>query len=105
MKRFFNSRETLVTDSLDGLLRSSMGQHLCRLDGYPDIRVVLRKDRNPDHVAVISGGGAGHEPTHAGFVGAGMLDAAVCGSLFASPSVDAILAGILPLPARRAACW
>ncbi|MBS1015946.1 dihydroxyacetone kinase subunit DhaK [Acetobacter persici] len=100
MKRFFNSRETLVTDSLDGLLRSSMGQHLCRLDGYPDIRVVLRKDRNPDHVAVISGGGAGHEPTHAGFVGAGMLDAAVCGSLFASPSVDAILAGILAVTGK-----
>lgn len=95
MKRFFNSRDTLVTESLDGLLRSSMGQHLCRLDGYPDIRVITRKDRNPDHVAVISGGGSGHEPTHAGFVGEGMLDAAVCGSLFASPSVDAILAGIL----------
>ncbi|MFT9018435.1 dihydroxyacetone kinase subunit DhaK, partial [Acetobacter malorum] len=100
MKRFFNTRETLVTDSLDGLLRSSMGQHLCRLDGYPDIRVVLRKERNPEHVAIISGGGAGHEPTHAGFVGAGMLDAAVCGSLFASPSVDAILAGILAVTGK-----
>lgn len=100
MKRFFNTRETLVTDSLDGLLSSSMGQHLCRLDGYPDIRVVLRKERNPDHVAIISGGGAGHEPTHAGFVGAGMLDAAVCGSLFASPSVDAILAGILAVTGK-----
>lgn len=95
MKRFFNSRDTLVAESLDGLLRSSAGSHLCRLDGFPDIRVILRKERNADHVAIISGGGSGHEPAHAGFVGAGMLDAAVCGSLFASPSVDAILAAIL----------
>ncbi|MCX2561427.1 dihydroxyacetone kinase subunit DhaK [Acetobacter farinalis] len=100
MKRFFNTRETLVGDSLDGLLRSSMGQHLCRLDGYPDIRVVIRKERNPEHVAIISGGGAGHEPTHAGFVGAGMLDAAICGSVFASPSVDAVLAGILAVTGK-----
>ncbi|MFT8719881.1 dihydroxyacetone kinase subunit DhaK [Acetobacter sp.] len=103
MKRFFNTRETVVTESLDGLLRSSAGQHLCRLDGYPEIKVILRKDRNPAHVAVISGGGAGHEPAHAGFVGAGMLDAAVCGSVFASPGVDAILAAILAVT-REAGC-
>ncbi|CAN0606519.1 unnamed protein product, partial [Ectocarpus sp. 12 AP-2014] len=46
-------------------------------------------------VALISGGGSGHEPAHAGFVGPGMLTAAVCGEVFASPSVDAVLAGIL----------
>ncbi|MBV1836784.1 dihydroxyacetone kinase subunit DhaK [Acetobacter estunensis] len=95
MKRFFNTRETVVTDSLNGLLRSSMGRHLCRLDGYPEIKVVLRRERDPSRVAVVSGGGCGHEPAHAGFVGEGMLDAAVCGSIFASPGVDAILAGIL----------
>jgi dihydroxyacetone kinase len=100
MKRFFNSRETLVTESLDGLLRSSRGQHLCRLDGYPEIKVVLRKERNPEHVAIISGGGSGHEPAHAGFVGEGMLDAAVCGSVFASPGVDAVLAAILAVSGK-----
>ncbi|MDG6093543.1 dihydroxyacetone kinase subunit DhaK [Acetobacter sp. AN02] len=100
MKRFFNSRETVVTESLDGLLRSSAGQHLCRLDGYPEIRVILRRERNKDHVAVISGGGTGHEPAHAGFVGEGMLDAAVCGSVFASPGVDAILAAILAVTGK-----
>jgi len=46
-------------------------------------------------VAIVSGGGSGHEPAHAGFVGRGMLTAAVCGDVFASPSVDAILAAIL----------
>ncbi|MFX5869849.1 dihydroxyacetone kinase subunit DhaK, partial [Acinetobacter baumannii] len=45
-------------------------------------------------VAVVSGGGSGHEPAHAGFVGPGLLAAAVCGDVFASPSVDAVLAGI-----------
>lgn len=97
MKRFINSRETLVTEALDGLLRSPAGAGLCRLDGYPDIRVILRRDWEPEcgRVAVLSGGGSGHEPAHAGFVGRGMLTAAVCGSLFASPGVDSILAGIL----------
>jgi dihydroxyacetone kinase len=46
-------------------------------------------------VALVSGGGSGHEPAHAGFVGEGMLTAAVCGEVFASPSVEAVLAGIL----------
>jgi dihydroxyacetone kinase len=54
-------------------------------------------------VAVISGGGSGHEPAHAGFVGKGMLTAAVCGEVFASPSVDAVLAGIMAV-AGRAGC-
>src|SRR5699024_9533086 len=56
---------------------------------------VVRTDAQPDRVAVISGGGSGHEPAHAGFVGRGMLTAAVAGELFASPSVDAVYAAIL----------
>jgi dihydroxyacetone kinase len=51
-------------------------------------------------VALVSGGGSGHEPSHAGFVGQGMLTAAVCGDVFASPSVDAVLAGILAVTGR-----
>ncbi|AFW01869.1 dihydroxyacetone kinase [Gluconobacter oxydans] len=95
MKRFYNHRDTLVTEAIDGLLRSSAGSHLCRLSGYDNIHVVLRRDWDRSKVAIISGGGSGHEPAHAGFVGKGMLTAAVCGALFASPNVDAILAAIL----------
>jgi ATP-dependent dihydroxyacetone kinase len=94
MKQFMNSKDTLVTEAIDGLLRVSGGR-LARLDGYPHIKVVVRTDFDRSKVALISGGGAGHEPSHAGFVGKGMLTAAVCGDVFASPSVDAVLAGIL----------
>ena len=94
MAQFFNSKETLVTDAIDGLLVSSGGT-LTRLDGYPHIKVVYRSDWDKSKVALLSGGGSGHEPAHAGFVGAGMLTAAVCGEVFASPSVEAVLAGIL----------
>jgi len=55
----------------------------------------VRNDWDKSKVALVSGGGSGHEPAHAGFVGQGMLTAAVCGDVFASPSVDAVLAGIL----------
>lgn len=94
MKHFFNRRETIVTEALDGLLATSPPGTLARLDTYPDIKVVLRADWNKSNVAIISGGGAGHEPSHAGFVGKGMLTAAVSGEIFASPSVDAVLTAI-----------
>lgn len=94
MSQFINKREDVVTEAIDGLLAISNGS-LARLDGYPHIRVVLRNDWDKSRVALVSGGGAGHEPAHAGFVGPGMLTAAVCGDVFASPSVDAVLAGIL----------
>ncbi|KOF15588.1 dihydroxyacetone kinase [Ensifer adhaerens] len=94
MGQFINKREDVVTEAIDGLLAMSGGS-LARLDGYPHIRVVLRNDWDKSKVALVSGRGAGHEPAHAGFVGAGMLTAAVCGDVFASPSVDAVLAGIL----------
>ncbi|MEM6940240.1 MAG: dihydroxyacetone kinase subunit DhaK [Pseudomonadota bacterium] len=94
MSQFINDKETLVTDAIDGLLAGAGGT-LTRLDGYPHIKVVCRSDWDKSKVALISGGGSGHEPAHAGFVGRGMLTAAVCGEVFASPSVDAVLAGIL----------
>lgn len=94
MKHFFNRRETIVTEALDGLLQTAPAGMLARLDTYPDIKVVLRADWDKSKVAVISGGGAGHEPSHAGFVGKGMLTAAVSGEIFASPSVDAVLTAI-----------
>ncbi len=91
---FIEARDSLVTDAIDGLL-AARGGALARLDGYPDIRVVVRAERDVNKVAIISGGGSGHEPAHAGLVGEGLLDAAVCGDVFASPSADAVLAGIL----------
>ena len=94
MKHFINSKENLVTEAIDGLIAASGGR-LARLDGYPHIRVVVRADWDKSKVALVSGGGSGHEPAHAGFVGQGMLTAAVCGDVFASPSVDAVLAGIV----------
>jgi len=94
MAQFMNRKEDIVTEAIDGVVASSGGT-LARLDGYPHIRVVVRNDWDKSKVALVSGGGSGHEPAHAGFVGAGMLTAAVCGEVFASPSVDAVLAGIL----------
>jgi dihydroxyacetone kinase len=99
MKQFINSRDTLVTEAIDGTIRAAGGR-LARLDGYPHIKVVVRTDWDRSRVALISGGGSGHEPSHAGFVGAGMLTAAVCGEVFASPSVDAVLAGILAVTGK-----
>ncbi len=94
MAQFINAKENLVTEAIEGTLRTSGGK-LARLDGYPHIKVVVRADWDKSKVALVSGGGAGHEPAHVGFVGEGMLTAAVCGDVFASPSVDAVLAGIL----------
>lgn len=103
MKQFMNTKESLVTEAIDGLVRSSGGK-LARLDGFPHIRVVVRADwdrgKHGNKVALVSGGGSGHEPSHAGFVGKGMLTAAVCGDVFASPSVDAVLAGILAVTGK-----
>ncbi|MEM8581806.1 MAG: dihydroxyacetone kinase subunit DhaK [Pseudomonadota bacterium] len=94
MVQFVNAKEDLVKEAIDGLLACSGGA-LARLDGYPHIKVVYRSDWDMSRVALISGGGSGHEPAHAGFVGPGMLTAAICGEVFASPSVEAVLAGIL----------
>ncbi len=99
MKQFMNTRETLVTEAIDGMLRLGAGR-LARLDGFPHIKVVVRTDWDRSKVALVSGGGSGHEPSHAGFVGRGMLTAAVCGEVFASPSVDAVLAGILAVTGK-----
>ncbi|OBQ77243.1 dihydroxyacetone kinase subunit DhaK [Mesorhizobium sp. WSM3873] len=94
MKHFFNRKDSIVTEALDGFLATAGSGTLARLDGYPEIKVVLRADWDKAKVSVVSGGGAGHEPSHAGFVGAGMLTAAVSGEIFASPSVEAVLAAI-----------
>lgn len=95
MAQFINDTDRVVTEAIDGLLALRGPVPLARLDGFPHTRVVFRTDADPSRVAVISGGGSGHEPSHSGFVGDGMLTAAVAGDVFASPSVEAVLAGIL----------
>lgn len=92
MKFFINEPDQIVNQAINGLLTNP---ELARLDSFPEIRVVIRKDWDKSKVAVISGGGSGHEPAHAGFVGKGMLTAAVCGDIFASPTVDAVLSAVL----------
>ena len=99
MSQFINRKESLVTEAIDGMIRASNGK-LARLNGYPHIKVVVRADWDKSKVALVSGGGSGHEPSHAGFVGHGLLTAAVCGDVFASPSVDAVLAGILAVTGK-----
>lgn len=98
MKFFINEVDQIVNESIDGLLTNP---HLARLDTTAGIRVVIRKDQDKSKVAVISGGGSGHEPAHAGFVGKGMLTAAVCGDIFASPTVDAVLSAILAVTGTK----
>jgi len=92
-KRFINAEADIVQETVDGLIWTT--PNLGRLDTYPDIKVVFRTDWTKDGVALISGGGAGHEPMHGGFVGKGMLTAAVSGETFASPTIDAVLSAIV----------
>ncbi|EER04957.1 Dihydroxyacetone kinase, putative [Perkinsus marinus ATCC 50983] len=92
---FLNSKKKFVSDALGGLVTTSAGSIARLVTTDEDTQVIVRADWSKERVAVISGGGSGHEPTHPGFVGRGMLTAAVCGSVFASPSVSAILSTIV----------
>ncbi|AEV29525.1 dihydroxyacetone kinase, DhaK subunit [Sphaerochaeta pleomorpha str. Grapes] len=81
MKKLINSPETLVNEMCNGLVAA-----------YPELafdsksKLIMKKEIDTEKVSLISGGGTGHEPAHAGYVGKGMLDVAVCGDVFASPS-------------------
>uniref|UniRef100_A0A8B9RLL3 Triokinase/FMN cyclase n=1 Tax=Astyanax mexicanus TaxID=7994 RepID=A0A8B9RLL3_ASTMX len=92
--RLLNSVERCVDEALEGIVCSNGG--LVLLKGH---RVVLRSDLEllKGKVALLSGGGSGHEPAHAGYVGRGMLSGAVAGSVFASPPPGSILAAIMTL--------
>ncbi len=92
MKKLINRPDAVVEEMVQGLASAYPG--LKRLAGHT---VIVRADTPPvasRKVAVISGGGSGHEPAHAGYVGHGMLSAAVAGDVFTSPSPDAVLAAI-----------
>ena len=81
MKKIMNTPETFVYDMCHGLAKAHP-----ELEFVEKFKIVKKKEIDPDKVSLISGGGSGHEPAHAGFVGKGMLDCAVCGDVFASPS-------------------
>lgn len=81
MKKIMNTPETFVYDMCHGLAKAHP-----ELEFVEKFKIVKKKEINPNKVSLISGGGSGHEPAHAGFVGKGMLDCAVCGDVFASPS-------------------
>jgi dihydroxyacetone kinase len=89
-RQLINDPKDVVEEMLDGLTASQPG--LQKLDGY---NVIVRKHIDKSKVAIISGGGSGHEPSHAGWVGPGMLTAAVAGPVFASPSSVSVLAAIM----------
>lgn len=81
MKKIMNTAESFVYDMCHGLAKAHP-----ELEFVEKYKVVKKKVIDRNKVTLISGGGSGHEPAHAGFVGTGMLDAAVCGDIFASPS-------------------
>lgn len=90
MKKIINNPENVVTEMLDGL---AYVHHdlVHRVDGFD---IIARNEQAPGQVGLISGGGSGHEPAHAGFVGDGMLSAAIAGAVFTSPTPDQILEAI-----------
>ncbi|AUW94308.1 dihydroxyacetone kinase subunit DhaK [Sulfobacillus thermotolerans] len=91
MKKIMNSPDTLVAEALEGLV-ISFPQYLKQV---PGTHVLTRATPKPaGRVGLVSGGGSGHEPAHAGYVGYGMLDAAVAGEVFTSPTPDQVLEGI-----------
>jgi len=81
MKKIINRPETVVMEMCNGIAMAHP-----ELEFVKKYKVMKKKKINPKKVSLISGGGSGHEPAHAGFIGKGMLDAAVCGDVFASPS-------------------
>lgn len=90
MKKIINKPENVVTEMLDGLayVHSDL---VHRVEGFD---IIARNEQVAGQVGLISGGGSGHEPAHAGFVGDGMLSAAIAGAVFTSPTPDQILEAI-----------
>ena len=88
MKKLINHVDTVLAESLDGFASA----HADIVTLGAERQFVRRRHLKPGKVALISGGGSGHEPLHAGFVGHGMLDAACPGQVFTSPTPDQMLA-------------
>lgn len=91
MKKLINNPNEVVTEMIEGMILA----HPERLKNLEGTTVIARKDAPvAGKVGIVSGGGSGHEPSHAGYVGKGMLDAAVCGEVFTSPTPDQVYEAI-----------
>lgn len=90
MKKIINQPTAVVNEMLDGLAYI----HSDLVHRVEDFDIIARNSEKSGKVAIISGGGSGHEPAHAGFVGDGMLSAAICGAVFTSPTPDQVLQAI-----------
>ena len=97
-KKLMNDPERIVDEALEGLVATTPG-----LTAVENHRVVVRSDLESvkGKVAVICGGGSGHEPAFAGYVGKGCLSAAIAGSVFASPPPTSIMAAILKVAEHK----
>ncbi|MBM7556121.1 dihydroxyacetone kinase subunit DhaK [Halanaerobacter jeridensis] len=89
-KKLVNNPDDVVEEMLAGVVAAEPD----RYKKLKDQNVLVRADAPVDKVALVSGGGSGHEPTHGGYVGPGMLDAAVAGDVFTSPTPDAVYEAI-----------
>ena len=91
MKKIINTPDTMVIDMCEGMVAAHPEQFAFNKRH----KLLMRKNLNSNKVSLISGGGSGHEPAHAGYVGEGMLDVAVCGDVFASPSTIQVYNAII----------
>jgi len=89
-KKLVNNPDHVVEEMVEGIVLADP-ESLEKLDGY---NIVVRKSSPNEKVALVSGGGSGHEPTHAGYVGKGMLDGAIAGDVFTSPTPDAVFEAV-----------
>ena len=90
MKKIINAVDQVENQMIEGMVKA-FPQYVKKLDAG---NIVVRAKKKEGKVALISGGGSGHEPAHGGFVGKGMLDAAVAGAVFTSPTPDQVYEGI-----------
>jgi dihydroxyacetone kinase-like protein len=90
MKKLINDPNNVLVDMVDGLV-AAYPEYLNKLD---NVNVLTRTHKAENKVAIVSGGGSDHEPAHAGYVGFGMLDGAVCGEVFTSPTPDQVYEAI-----------
>lgn len=89
MKKIINDPQDVVAEMVDGMVRA----YPQLVKKIPETFAMIRSDQASmkDKVGIVSGGGSGHEPTHAGFVGKGMLSAAVAGQVFTSPTITQVM--------------
>lgn len=90
MKKFINDVENIENEMLEGMV-AAHPEYIKRVPGF---NVLVRADKKKGKVALISGGGSGHEPVDGGYVGTGMLDAAVAGAVYTSPTPDQIMEAV-----------